>query len=118
MLEPFAKKEPAMILEFKAVDRAGGEAAVQNALQQALGQIRDKRYDTELMARGIKKGRYVSTGLFSAVRRYGLPEKGCGKNTTYENFNKILLNIEIKSVTIILTKFLKSFKIDGGLKNE
>ena len=35
-----------------------------------------------------------------------------------EKFNKILLNIRSKSVTIILTKFLKSFKIDGGLKNE
>ncbi|MDE6887495.1 MAG: ATP-binding protein [Eubacterium sp.] len=67
MLEPFAKKEPAMILEFKAVDRAGGEAAVQNALQQALGQIRDKRYDTELMARGIKKGQ---------IRIYGLVFRG------------------------------------------
>ena len=35
-----------------------------------------------------------------------------------ENFNKSLLNIKLKSVKIILTKFLKSFKIDGGLKNE
>lgn len=35
-----------------------------------------------------------------------------------EKINKILLNINLKSVTIILTKFLKSFKIDGGLKNE
>ncbi len=56
-----------MILEFKAVDKTAGKDAVQNALRQALEQIQEKKYETELIARGIPN---------EQIRKYGFVFRG------------------------------------------
>lgn len=53
MLKPFSSLDPAMILEFKTADKKDGEDALKNAVKHALKQIRQKKYDSELIAHGI-----------------------------------------------------------------
>lgn len=70
MLEPFSKRDPAMILEFKVAAPSGkknGKDDLQNAVQIALDQIRTRKYDSELLARGISRDR---------IRIYGFAFKG------------------------------------------
>mgnify|MGYP003309026860 CR=1 FL=1 len=52
MLEPKEKKNPAFILEFKAIN-IRREKSLEDTLAAALKQIEDKKYETELIARGI-----------------------------------------------------------------
>ena len=52
MLEPKEKKNPAFILEFKAIN-VRREKSLEDTLAAALKQIEDKKYETELIARGI-----------------------------------------------------------------
>lgn len=70
MLEPFSKRDSAMILEFKVAAPSGkkdGKDALQNAVQIALDQIRTRKYDAELLARGISRDR---------IRIYGFAFRG------------------------------------------
>ena len=64
MLIPKNEKDNAMILEFK-VKKSG--KTLQETVQEALAQIETKRYDTELIARGITKER---------IRHYGFAFEG------------------------------------------
>ena len=52
MLEPKEKKNPAFLLEFKAIN-IRREKSLEDTLAAALKQIEDKKYETELIARGI-----------------------------------------------------------------
>ena len=52
MLEPLDRTKPAYILEFK-VRNAKREKTLENTLQAALKQMKEKRYDRELIGRGI-----------------------------------------------------------------
>lgn len=52
MLEPLDHQKPAFVLEFK-VRNGRREETLQAALETALEQITEKRYDSELIARGI-----------------------------------------------------------------
>lgn len=71
MLEPFSKRDPAMILEFKVADpsgkKDGKDADLQNAVQTALEQIQERKYDAELLAREIGRDR---------IRIYGFAFRG------------------------------------------
>ena len=64
MLIPKNEKDNAMILEFKVKN---ARKTLQETVQEALAQIETKRYDTELIARGITKER---------IRHYGFAFEG------------------------------------------
>lgn len=53
MIIPKNSEQVGYVIEFKAVDTGEGEV-VQDAIEAALKQIEEKKYETELMERGIK----------------------------------------------------------------
>ena len=61
MLEPLNSKDPAFILEFKAQD--SDEKDLEKTVESALNQIKDKKYESELIARGIQKERIHCYGF-------------------------------------------------------
>ena len=62
MLEPCKKEDPAFVLEFKVHDPED-EDTLEDTVQEALKQIRDKNYDSELTARGILEERIRHLGF-------------------------------------------------------
>lgn len=66
MLEPLNNQMPAFVLEFK-VRNPRKEKALEDTLKAALLQIEDRRYDTELLTRGIPK---------ENIRHYGFVFEG------------------------------------------
>lgn len=67
VMEPLQKQLDAIVMEFK-VQNPAKEESLQHTVQNALLQIEEKNYDTELLARGIPK---------SKIRHYGFAF--CGK---------------------------------------
>lgn len=67
VMEPLQKQFDAIVMEFK-VQNPAKEESLQHTVQNALLQIEEKNYDTELLARGIPK---------SKIRHYGFAF--CGK---------------------------------------
>ena len=66
MLEPVQKGEKAFIIEFK-IFRPSKEKDLEETVQNALKQIEEKQYDTELIKRGVAK---------EAIRHYGFAFEG------------------------------------------
>ena len=66
MLEPCKNEDPAYVLEFKVHDPED-EDTLEDTVREALKQIEDKKYDSELTARGIRKER---------IRHYGFAFEG------------------------------------------
>lgn len=66
MLIPHDKKNDAIVMEFK-VHEADEEASLEDTVQAALKQIREKNYDAELLSAGIKK---------EQIRHYGFAFEG------------------------------------------
>lgn len=66
MLIPHDKKNDAIVMEFK-VHEADEEASLEDTVQAALKQIREKKYDAELLAIGMKK---------ENIRHYGFAFEG------------------------------------------
>ena len=66
MIEPFDKREKAFIFEFKILDK-DDEAALEDTVANALAQIEEKQYETELIANGIAP---------ENIRKYGFAFEG------------------------------------------
>ena len=63
VLEPNDIREPAAILEFKVFSQDNNESTLEDTAENALRQIEEKQYETELIARGIPA---------ENIRKYGL----------------------------------------------
>lgn len=62
MLEPYKKDAPAFVLEFKVHDPED-ERTLEETVKEALRQIADKKYDSELIARGVPRERIHHYGF-------------------------------------------------------
>ena len=63
MMEPKDPSGMAVIMEFKVQNEAAGETSLEDAAQNALKQIEEKKYDTELISRGIPADHILKYGL-------------------------------------------------------
>ena len=68
MLEPFDKTQKAFIFEFTVLDPDENENSLEDTVKNALAQIEEKQYETELTASGIAQ---------KNIRKYGFAF--CGK---------------------------------------
>ena len=67
MLEPVDRDKKAFIFEFKVLDPDEDEETLEDTLAAAHRQIREKKYETELVARGF---------LPEKIRSYGFAFRG------------------------------------------
>ncbi|MBO6149152.1 MAG: AAA family ATPase [Lachnospiraceae bacterium] len=63
VMEPKDVKDTAIIMEFKVKDRTDGEESLKDTAERALEQIEDKKYDTDLLQRGIPLERIFKYGF-------------------------------------------------------
>ena len=63
VMEPKDSGGTAVIMEFKVFDTLDDETALDDTAANALKQIEEKKYDTELLARGIPAERILKYGL-------------------------------------------------------
>ena len=63
VLEPKDIKNKAVIIEFKVLSRARGEKSLEDTAANALKQIEDKKYDTDLLSRGIPAENIIKYGF-------------------------------------------------------
>ena len=67
VLEPKDPDDPAAILEFKVFDTEDDEKGLEDTAANALRQIEEKKYETDLLSRGIPA---------ENIRKYGLAFRG------------------------------------------
>ena len=63
VMEPKDPKDSAVIMEFKVFNERKGEKELSDTVTNALQQIEDKHYDTDLLARGIPHERIYKYGF-------------------------------------------------------
>ena len=62
-MEPKDSRGKAAILEFKMMNSRRGEKSLEDTAENALKQIEEKRYETELLNRGIPSENILKYGL-------------------------------------------------------
>ncbi len=67
MIPKNREKDPAIIIEFEVCQPGKKEETLEDAVQEALKQIVDQKYDAELVALGVPQGR---------IRHYGFAFAG------------------------------------------
>lgn len=75
MLEPKCISDPAVIMEFKVHNSRRSEKTLEDTVTNALRQIDEKKYETELLARGIREENILKYG-FAFKGRQCLIRKG------------------------------------------
>jgi hypothetical protein len=75
MLEPKKASDPAVIMEFKVFNPRRGEKTLEDTVANALKQIEEKKYETELVSRGIQEENILKYG-FAFKGRECLIRKG------------------------------------------
>ena len=63
MLEPKKASDPAVIMEFKVFNPRRGEKTLEDTVANALKQIEEKKYETELVSRGIPEENVLKYGF-------------------------------------------------------
>ena len=63
VLEPKDIKDIAVIMEYKVLNRRAGEKCLEDTAADALKQIEEKKYDTDLLQRGIPADRVLKYGF-------------------------------------------------------
>ena len=63
VMEPKDVHDRAVIMEFKVFDEEDGEKTLEDTALNALQQIEEKKYDTDLLARGIPKDNILKYGF-------------------------------------------------------
>ena len=63
VMEPKDPSDTAVIMEFKVYDPEDGEGSLEDTARNALQQIEDKKYDTDLLARGIPGDHILKYGF-------------------------------------------------------
>ena len=77
VLEPKDPKNVAVIMEFKVYDKDDGEKSLDDAAQNALDQIEEKRYDADLIQRGILEDRILKYGFAFEGERCLIKKASC-----------------------------------------
>ena len=63
VMEPKDPAKPAVIMEFKVLDAEDGESTLEDTAANALKQTEEKKYDTDLLSRGIPKENILKYGF-------------------------------------------------------
>jgi len=63
VMEPKDAKNVAVIMEFKVLNRNAGEESLEDTAKSALKQIEEKKYDTDLLQRGIPAENILKYGF-------------------------------------------------------
>ena len=63
VMEPKDVGDAAVIMEFKVFAPGQGEASLEDTAKNALQQIEEKQYETDLLQRGIPKDQIIKLGF-------------------------------------------------------